>query len=75
MSNVKNDEIRQAVRQQYGQVATSESAGCGCGTTCCDASAPSGPQVVVEQPGFEVGKQVFQCDEGLQFRGGEPQAG
>ncbi|MFA5628532.1 MAG: arsenite methyltransferase [Thiohalomonadaceae bacterium] len=41
MSNVKNDEIRQAVRQQYGQVATSESAGCGCGTTCCDASAPS----------------------------------
>ena len=41
MSDVKNDEIRQAVRRQYGQVATSERAGCGCGVTCCDASAPS----------------------------------
>lgn len=41
MSDVKNDEILQAVRRQYGQVATSESAGCGCGTTCCDSSAPS----------------------------------
>ena len=41
MSNVKNDEIRQAVRSQYGQIATSESAGCGCSTSCCDASAPS----------------------------------
>lgn len=33
------------------------------------------PQVVVEQAGFEVGEQVFQRDEGLQFGGGEPQAG
>jgi hypothetical protein len=32
-------------------------------------------QVVVEQPGLEVGEQVFQRDEGVQFRGGEPQAG
>ncbi|MHB8869493.1 MAG: arsenite methyltransferase [Thermoleophilia bacterium] len=41
MSDMKDDEIRQAVRRQYGQVATSEGAGCGCGPACCDASAPS----------------------------------
>lgn len=45
MSGVKNDEIRQAVRQQYGQVATGEGAGCGCGTTCCDTSAPSAESI------------------------------
>ena len=33
MNNLKQDEIRQAVRQQYGRVAESES-GC-CGTACC----------------------------------------
>jgi arsenite methyltransferase len=41
MSDVKNDEIRQAVRRQYGQVASSEGEGCGCGTSCCDTSAQS----------------------------------
>lgn len=33
MNDVKHDEIRQAVRQQYGQVAESE--GCGCAPSCC----------------------------------------
>lgn len=33
MNDVKHDEIRQAVRQQYGRVAASE--GCGCGPACC----------------------------------------
>ena len=41
MRDVNKEAIRQAVRHQYGQVATSASAGCGCGTTCCDASAQS----------------------------------
>ncbi len=39
MSEVKHDEIRQTVRQQYGQVAESE--GCGCGPSCCGGSAVS----------------------------------
>jgi len=41
MHNVKHDEIRQAVRQTYGQVAQSGSA-CGCAPTCCDSGTPQG---------------------------------
>jgi ubiquinone/menaquinone biosynthesis C-methylase UbiE len=37
MNNLKHDEIRQAVRQQYGIVAESESGGCG--TACCGTTA------------------------------------
>lgn len=36
MNDVKHDEIRQAVRQQYGSVA--ESGGCGCGPACCGST-------------------------------------
>lgn len=39
MNDVKHDEIRQAVRQQYGQVAESE--GCGCGSACCGETTTS----------------------------------
>lgn len=39
MDTLRNDEIRQAVRQQYGRVAESNSAGCGCGPSCCDTPA------------------------------------
>jgi SAM-dependent methyltransferase len=39
MSAVKNDEMRQAVRERYGRVAESDGAGCGCGPSCCDAPA------------------------------------
>lgn len=41
MGTVKHDDIRQAVRQQYGQVAKSDSAGCGCDTTCCGTPTTS----------------------------------
>ncbi len=37
MNTMSNDEIRQAVRRQYGRVA--ESDGAGCGTACCAAPA------------------------------------
>ena len=41
MDKLKNDEIRSAVRQQYGKVATSGSAGCGCSSSAC-CSNPNG---------------------------------
>ncbi|MGE5028056.1 MAG: arsenite methyltransferase [Betaproteobacteria bacterium] len=41
MHNVKDDEIRQAVRQNYGRVAQSESA-CGCAPSCCDGGTAPG---------------------------------
>ncbi|MGH8397871.1 MAG: arsenite methyltransferase [Gammaproteobacteria bacterium] len=39
MDILKNDEIRQAVRQQYGRVAENGVAGCGSGPSCCGAPA------------------------------------
>ena len=43
MENTKNDQIRQAVRETYGQVAESNGAGCGCGTSaCCGTDDPTG---------------------------------
>lgn len=41
MSALKNDKIRQEVRQQYGRVAESNGVGCGCGPSCCDTPVAS----------------------------------
>jgi SAM-dependent methyltransferase len=41
MNTLRNDEIREAVRQQYGRVAESGDAGCGCGPSCCGTTAGS----------------------------------
>src|SRR5512138_1079092 len=49
MNDVKHDEIRQAVRQQYGQIA--ESDGCGCGTSCCN-SAPVSANALSQAVGY-----------------------
>lgn len=43
---LKNDDIREAVRQQYGRVAESNVAGCsgaeyGCGPSCCESATGS----------------------------------
>jgi SAM-dependent methyltransferase len=39
MTQLANDNIRKAVREQYGKVAESENSGCGCSaTSCCDES-------------------------------------
>jgi SAM-dependent methyltransferase len=35
MENLNDDQIRQAVRKTYGQIAQSNGAGCGCGTSAC----------------------------------------
>ncbi len=47
MNTVKNDEVRQAVRRQYGIVAESNDPDCGCGPSCC--SAPSADPVAVAE--------------------------
>lgn len=41
MDSLKNDEIRQAVRQRYGRIADSGGAGCGCGPACGEAAVPT----------------------------------
>jgi arsenite methyltransferase len=35
METIKNDDIRKAVRENYGKVAQSESGGCCCSSSCC----------------------------------------
>lgn len=49
MSETKHDEIRQAVREQYGQIA--ESDGCGCGSSCCSA-APASADALSQALGY-----------------------
>lgn len=39
MTQVANDNIRSAVREQYGKIAESGDTGCGCSTICCDDSS------------------------------------
>jgi hypothetical protein len=34
MQDLRNDEIRQAVRDSYGEIAKSNAVGCGCGCGC-----------------------------------------
>ena len=41
MSTLKSDEIRQAVRQRYADVAVSDGAGCGGAPSCCAAPTVS----------------------------------
>ncbi len=52
MDALKSDEIRQAVRQQYGRVAESGGAGCGCGPSCCDASAAASAESMSQELGY-----------------------
>jgi arsenite methyltransferase len=39
---LERDQVRQQVRERYGQVARSEERGCGCGPSCCDGSKGGG---------------------------------
>jgi SAM-dependent methyltransferase len=41
MNALKSDEVRQAVRERYAQVAVSDGVGCGCAPSCCGAPAVS----------------------------------
>ena len=51
MNDLKHDEIRQAVRQQYSRVAESE--GGGCGPACC-GSTPTTADTLSEALGYSV---------------------
>ena len=46
MNQLKNDEIRKAVREQYGKVAVAGSSGCGCSSgSCSDESVPDSNEI------------------------------
>lgn len=50
MDVVEQDELRQAVRVRYGQVAESED--CGCGPTCCTSSEPADAAITSIELGY-----------------------
>lgn len=57
-----HDEIRGAVRDRYSDIATRESGGCGCGTTCCDSSTaatPTDPSAISQQLGYDADEVLF----------------
>ena len=48
MTQITNDNIRKAVREQYGKVADSDSSGCGCSvSSCCEESSSDAKTVSV----------------------------
>jgi hypothetical protein len=47
MKDIKNDEIRQAVRLNYGKVAQPEGAGCCCSSSsCCGSNNDPTPEEI-----------------------------
>lgn len=63
MQDLSHDDIRQAVRERYGKVATSTIAGCGestscCGgtTSCCGESTPATAQDIALALGYSQGE-------------------
>ncbi len=59
MTQVLNDNIRKAVREQYGKVAEIGNSGCGCSaTSCCE-----GPSVDAKAVSMELGYSRFDVDQ------------
>jgi SAM-dependent methyltransferase len=53
MKSQKNDEIRQAVRKTYGDIARTEKVGCGCApTSCCGPENVPGADVISQGLGY-----------------------
>lgn len=72
MNDVRHDEIRQAVRQQYGLVA--ESDGCGCGPACC-GSTPAAAGALSQALGYSASETAIAPEGSNMGLGcGNPQA-
>ena len=75
MQEIKNDEIRQAVRQEYGKVAQSATPGCGCAPSCCSGGNEITPASAALALGYSQ-EEVTLAPEGsnLGLGCGSPQA-
>ena len=75
MDALKNDSIRQSVREQYGRVAERRASGCGCGPSCCETTPTAGVEALSQALGYsaeEVGAAPQGANMGLGC--GNPQA-
>lgn len=76
MDKLKNDEIRSAVRENYGKVAASGSAGCGCSpSSCCGTPVDNTAADISRGLGYS-GEEVAAVPEGanMGLGCGNPQA-
>jgi len=76
MNMLNNDDIRSAVRENYGKVATSTKEGCGCSTSsCCPTSAEITAEDISRGLGYS-GEEVTDVPEGanMGLGCGNPQA-
>jgi arsenite methyltransferase len=76
MGRQKNDEIRSAVRENYGKVATSGRAGCGCTTSSCCGRPDDGTTADISLGLGYSGEEVASVPEGanMGLGCGNPQA-
>lgn len=73
MNQLKNDEIRQAVRENYGKIAVSNNAGCGCSpTSCCEGPTAAVMSMALGYSGDDVTGVPAGANMGLGC--GNPQA-
>ena len=63
MTQLDNDNIRKAVREQYGKVAESANSGCGCSATSCGAESGSDAKTTSMELGYS-NSDVNQVPEG-----------
>jgi arsenite methyltransferase len=63
MTQLANDNIRKAVREQYGKVAESGNSGCGCSTTSCCDELSSDAKTTSKELGYS-NSDVNQVPEG-----------
>ena len=47
MYDIRNDEIRQAVRENYGKIAESDTLGCGCSCSCGPGNNPTAEDIAL----------------------------
>ncbi len=75
MERLRNEGIRQAVRESYGKVATAGRAGCGCSPTCCSTGSEATADAVSRGLGYTP-EEVSAVPEGanLGLGCGNPQA-
>ncbi len=53
MEHVRDENIRQAVRETYGKIAQTDTAGCGCGpSSCCDTGDNATPGAIAVRLGY-----------------------
>ena len=76
MAQIKNDDIRQAVQENYGKIAGGENAGCGCSpSSCCGTAEEVTADTISTALGYS-GEELSSVPEGanLGLGCGNPQA-